>query len=86
MELKGKNIFVRAVPFHLVGEVVEESGETILLRGASWVADSGRFSKALAEGELSEVEKIPGEGLVAVYKTAICDIFLWEHELPKETK
>jgi hypothetical protein len=59
-------------------------GQWIELKNASWVADSGRFSIALAEGTLDVVEPYPDGCHVAV--GAITDISPWNHALPRERK
>lgn len=83
----GDKVFIRTVTFHQVGEVVEVEQLNdvgfLKLKNASWVADSGRFSKAIETGELNEVEYV---GEAAVNTAAIVDVFPWAHELPTETK
>jgi hypothetical protein len=59
------------------------SGNFLVLSDACWIADSGRFSKAIKDGDLSEVEFV-GDAIVSM--TAIVDGFPWVHKLPKETK
>lgn len=56
----------------------------IVLADAAWIADSGRFSVALATGTLSEVEPYPGECIVS--RGAIVDVSLWAHPLPRVPK
>lgn len=79
----GSKVFIRTVTFHLVGEVLEREGEWLKLGNASWVADSGRFHKAIASGTLSEVEFV---GDAYVNLNTATDAFPWEHELPTKTK
>lgn len=79
----GKSYFIRTVTYHIIGTVDKISGPFLVLSEASWVADSGRFSKAIAEGELSEVEYI---GQMFVNTTAIADATRWNHKNPKVTK
>lgn len=81
----GDQLFIRTVTFHLVGKVEEVDGEWVRLSGASWVADSGRFHKAIADGvsALSEVEHV-GDAYVNM-ATAV-DAFPWAHDLPTESK
>lgn len=77
---KDKKVFIRTVTYHHVGEVEGVVGDFVLLKNASWVADSGRFHVALRDGKLSEVEPMPG--VVAVNTKAIVDVAEWNHELP----
>jgi hypothetical protein len=82
-ELIGMNLFIRTVTYHSVGQVVGIVDGFLVLAGASWVADSGRFMNALRDGTLNEVEPVGGM-LVAV--SAIVDIFPWKHSLPTVQK
>ncbi len=77
----GQKLFIRTVTYHLVGEVVNRVGNLFELKGASWVADSGRFMQAIKDGTLSEVEPV---GQCWVNIETIVDIFPWTHKLPKE--
>ena len=79
----GKAYFIRTVTYHVVGKVEEIKGAFLVLSEASWVADSGRFSKAIAEGELSEVEYV---GDMIVNTSSIADACIWRNKLPKVTK
>lgn len=79
----GKSYFIRTVTYHVIGTVDKISGPFLVLSEASWVADSGRFSKAIAEGELFEVEYI---GQMFVNTSAIADATRWNHKNPKVTK
>jgi len=80
----GTKVFVRTVTYHYTGEIVSTEGKWLKLKDAAWVADSGRWGKALAEGTLSEVEVYPNEVLINV--DSIVDVSVWNHPLPRETK
>ena len=54
------------------------------LDDGGWVADTGRFSVALATGALSEFERSPGRFIV--WLGAACDTWPWPHALPQNTK
>ena len=79
----GKSYLIRTVTYHILGKIERVSGNFLVLSDACWIADSGRFSKAIEEGELNEVEFV-GDAIVSL--TAIVDGFPWVHKLPKETK
>ena len=79
----GKSYFIRTVTYHVIGTVEKISGPFLVLSEASWIADSGRFSKSISEGELSEVEYV-GEMIVNI--SAIADACRWNHKNPKATK
>lgn len=80
----GDSILIRTVTMIQVGKVRTIENDFLVLDDASWVADTGRFSGALTDGTLNEVEKCPGWVLVG--RGSIVDVFPWSHPLPKETK
>ena len=81
--LVGKKYFFRMVTYHQVGYVEAVYGNIAVLSNASWVADSGRFSDAIKEGKLEEVEPV-GDSFVNL--DTATDFFPWNHELPTEQK
>jgi len=81
---KGQKVFIRTITHYYTGKVAEVDGQFILLEDAAWIADTGRWSKCLATGEMSEVEPFPNEVLVSL--AAIVDIAPWNHALPRDTK
>lgn len=80
----GKNYFIRTVTMHHVGQLEQITDREIVLSNASWVADSGRFSIALARGELDEVERFVNP--VIINRDALVDATVWDHALPTESK
>lgn len=82
-DLIGQKLFIRTVTYHMVGKVEKVEDGFIKLSGASWIADSGRFSNAIKEGSLSEVEPV-GDAYVSL--GSIVDMFPWTHELPTQQK
>lgn len=82
-DLVGKKFFIRTVTYHMVGKVVKRIGAFVEMEKASWVADSGKFSTAIAKGELSEVEYV---GTMWVNLSSVVDFFPWKHDLPKTSK
>jgi hypothetical protein len=80
----GKSVFVRAVTFHYTGNVVCVADGFLTLTHAAWIADSGRFSTALANGDLNEVEPYPDTVDIGI--GAIVDISYWKHALPRKAK
>lgn len=82
-DLIGEKLFLRTLTYHLVGRVERRMGSFLELSGASWVADSGRFTQAIKEGKLNEVEPV---GKAWVNLSAVTDFFPWKHELPTEQK
>jgi len=80
----GKAYFIRTVTMHLVGELIAFNDKELLLRNASWVADSGRFHDALKTGELNEVEPFIND--VILNRDCIVDATEWLFQLPKVQK
>lgn len=79
----GDSYFIRTVTYHFVGTIKEIVGKWIVLKDASWVADSGRFHVALEKGELSEVEYMDK---AIINMDTITDASLWNNRVPKESK
>jgi hypothetical protein len=83
---EGEKVYIRTVTHHQVGEVVGVSdvGNTtfVVLKNASWIADSGRWHDALKDGFKDNAEIEPEQGLVAVNVGSIIDINEWVHALP----
>lgn len=82
-DLVGKKFFIRTVTYHVTGKVVKRMGAFVQLEDAAWIADSGRFSNAIKDGTLSEVEPV---GTMWVNLSSVVDFFPWKHKLPKDQK
>ena len=80
----GNNYFIRTVTMHLVGELIYVDDKELVLRKASWIADSGRFHDALRNGEFYEVEPFIND--VIVNRNSIIDATVFDHELPENQK
>ena len=82
----GDAYFFRFVTHYIVGRVKRVTAKEIVLTEASWVADTGPFMNALAQGTLSEVEPFPQDEQVISGRGALVDAVRWKHALPKEQK
>jgi hypothetical protein len=82
-DLVGGKFYFRTVTYHTVGEVTRIVGRFAYLKGASWVADSGRFMGAIKDGTLNEVEPV---GTAFVNLDTVVDFFPWTHKLPTDQK
>ena len=80
----GDAILIRTVTHIQVGRVTGITPSFIVLDDCGWVADTGRYSTALATGNLEEFERAPSWCMVGI--GAIVDVWPWDHELPKVTK
>jgi hypothetical protein len=70
----GDTWFIRTVTMHLVGELKTVGQQELVLKGGTvmWVADSGRFTNAIAKGSFNETE-VYGDQDVVVGRGAIVD-------------
>jgi len=82
----GENYFIRTVTMIQIGKLKAVTNQELVLKQACWVADTGRFTEALSDGTLSEVELFPPDEDVIVGRNAIIDACVWKHELPKDQK
>lgn len=82
----GKNYIIRTVTMINIGTIKNINEQELLLSEASWIADTGRYNKALESGELNEVEKYPDAGICIIGRGSIVDAQPWTNKLPKKTK
>ena len=80
----GQSVLIRTITYYTTGRIQSVFPYEIVLEDAAWIADTGRFSTALKDGTLSEVEPI--EGLVIIGRGSIIDVCEWHHDLPREQK
>ena len=80
----GEKYLIRTLSMIQVGEVKSIKGDEIVLKKASWVADTGRFSECLKTGDLDEIEPFVSD--TYVNKSSIVDATYWEHPLPEVAK
>ena len=81
----GKYYLFRTVTMIDTGELVAVCDKEIVLKNAAWVADTGRFTDALAKCEFSEVEMFPKNKLVFIGRGSIIDVVELE-KLPTTQK
>jgi len=86
----GKNYLIRTVTHIDVGRLVKVTKDELILKDASWIADTGRFMDALQNGiekqTSSEIEPFPSESEVMVSKGSIIDVVEYKHKLPIKQK
>lgn len=80
----GEAYFIRTVTYFATGRVKAIVGSFLVLEDAAWIADTGRFSDALAKGVMDEVEPVDVE--MFVNTGSITDAFPWKFNLPREQK
>jgi O-acetylhomoserine/O-acetylserine sulfhydrylase-like pyridoxal-dependent enzyme len=82
----GNDVFIRTVTGYYTGKIVAIEGGDILLDQAAWIADTGRFSQAVASGQFSEVEPYPDGTIVAVSRASYVDASVLRGPLPRTQK
>ena len=80
----GQKYLIRTVTMMYTGRVIAVTNSDIVLEQAAWIADSGRYATALADGTLNEVEPYPDR--VVVSRDALVDFAHWDHDLPRKQK
>lgn len=80
----GEAVIVRTVTLYYTGRITRTTPGFVVLTDAAWIADTGRWSTAMASGVLGEIEPYPGE--VAVSLGAVIDVAPWPHPLPRDAK
>lgn len=82
----GKNYLIRTVTMIDTGRLVGVTPQELILEDAAWIADTGRFSDALANKiPFNEVEPFP-PGRVVIGRGSIVDAVQITFPLPREKK
>ena len=68
----GKNYLIRTVTMIDTGILVAVTPQELVLEEAAWIADTGRFTQAVAKAEFGEVEPFPA-GRVIIGRGAVID-------------
>jgi hypothetical protein len=68
----GANYLIRTATMIDAGKLVAVTEHELVLEDASWIADTGRFGKALEKGTFNEVEMFPA-GQVIVGRGSLID-------------
>jgi len=68
----GKIYLIRTVSMTDTGRLVAVTPNELVLEDAAWIADTGRFSEAVAAAEFGEVEPFP-DGRVVIGRGALID-------------
>lgn len=82
-DLIGGKWFFRTVTYYLLGKVTKIIGKFVKLEEASWIANSGRFTQFIKNGEVDEVEPV---GTCFVNMDTVVDFYEWIHPLLKDQK
>jgi len=84
----GESYLIRTVTHIQLGKLVKLTEKEIVLDSAAWIADTGRFHDALANGidKQTSAEIEPFEREVIINRGALIDATEYKHKLPKEQK
>ena len=80
----GKSYFLRTVTHYFTGVLRWVGEKEIALDSACWIADTGRFSKFVANKTVNESEPFPKEKIVIIGRGSIIDMV--ERELVLSVK
>ena len=81
----GKNYLIRTVTMILTGRLTQVTRQELVLEDAAWIADTGRFMQAVADGNFKEVEPFP-DGPVIVGRGALIDAVMVSFAVPRSQK
>jgi hypothetical protein len=82
----GKNVIVRTVTMIYTGFLESVTASDLVLVNCSWIPETERFMKFVAEGAVKECEPYP-EGLpVFINRGALLDMCELKKELPRSQK
>jgi hypothetical protein len=84
----GQAVFVQTVTLYFLGRVVKMDDRFLYIDQCSWIADTGRFHKAMKEGTaaLQEIEPLPPERVERLAWGAFIGVSDWPFALPTDAK
>jgi hypothetical protein len=77
----GEKYIVRTLTYYYIGRVKHSSLTTLILEEATCVYDTGKWSTALREGKLNEIEPFIDDVMISA--SMIVDATIWRHSLPR---
>lgn len=80
----GKAYLIRTVTLYYTGRVVNIVGKFVQLEEAAWIADTGRWAEASAEGDFNEVEPFASNPWFNM--DAVIDFHEISYKLPNKQK
>ena len=81
----GENYFIQLVTHYYTGKLVDLTATEFVMSDVAWIADTGRLTQFIKNGELNEVEPIFIDRVV-LGRGALIAAMRWLHALPKEQK
>lgn len=86
VELMNKNVIVRTVTMIYTGKLVGVSATDIVLTDCSWIPETDRYMKFVAEGAVRECEPYPDGLPVIVGRGTLLDMCELHGSLPRSQK
>ncbi len=75
----GTRVFIRTVAYYYLGEVTEVSEDSVMLKDAYWIPNTGKFGNFLMEGKPELKEKYPMP--VTLNSRLFTDWVVWPHDI-----
>lgn len=82
----GKNVIVRTVTMIYTGKLTEVTDTDLVLVDCSWIPETDRFMKFVAEGAVKECEPYPDDLPVYINRGALLDMCELKKQLPRSQK
>ena len=82
----GKNVIVRTVTMIYTGKLMTVTETDLVLVDCSWIPETGRFMKFVAEGAVKECEPYPDGLPVFINRGALLDMCELKKDLPRSQK
>ena len=82
----GQNYLIETCTKYFTGKLERVTDKELVISNAAWVADTGKYSTALATGDFSEVEMMPMECRPIISRGAIVTVIPVSFTLPSTTK
>lgn len=82
----GKNVIVRTVTMIYTGRLEKVTDSDLVLVDCSWIPETDRFMKFVAEGSVKECEPYPDGLPVYVNRGALLDMCELRNDLPRSQK
>jgi len=84
--LLGKNVIVRTITMIYTGKLVEVTPQDLVLVDCSWIPETERYMKFVAEGAVKECEPYPDGLPVYIGQGTVLDKCELRKELPRSQK
>ena len=82
----GKNVIVRTVTMIYTGKLESVTSSDLVLVDCSWIPETERFMKFVAEGAVKECEPYPDGLQVFINRGALLDMCELRKDLPRSQK